>query len=92
VHNFSDVRQIEVNTAEPLVPGPNSLEVEIVAKLKKYESPGSDQIPAELIQAGGKIFLSAIHKLVNSVGNILIEFGVPMKLVRLIKMCLDESV
>jgi hypothetical protein len=30
---------------------------------------GSDQIPAELIQAGGKILLSAIHKLINSVWN-----------------------
>jgi hypothetical protein len=40
--------------AEPLVPSPSHLEVDIaVAKLKKYKSPGSDQIPAELIQAGG---------------------------------------
>jgi hypothetical protein len=47
VHNVSDVRQIEVHTAKPLVPGPSSLEVEIaIAKLKKYKSPGSDQIPA----------------------------------------------
>jgi hypothetical protein len=38
VHNVSDVRQIEVHTAEPLVPGPTRLEVEIViAKLKKYK-------------------------------------------------------
>jgi hypothetical protein len=37
--------------------------------LKKYKSPGSDQIPAELIQAGGKMLLSAIHKLINSVWN-----------------------
>jgi hypothetical protein len=52
VHNVSDVRQIEVHTAEPLVPGPSRLEVEIaVAKLKKYKSPGGDQIPAELIPA-----------------------------------------
>jgi hypothetical protein len=29
VHNVSDVRQIEVHTAEPLVPGPIRLEVEI---------------------------------------------------------------
>jgi hypothetical protein len=29
VHNVSDVRQIEVHTAEPLVPGPNHLEDEI---------------------------------------------------------------
>jgi hypothetical protein len=40
-----------------------------IAKLKKYKSPGSDQIPAELIQAGGKMLLSAIHKFVNSVWN-----------------------
>jgi hypothetical protein len=37
--------------------------------LKKYKSPDSDQIPAELIQAGGEILLSAIHKLINSVWN-----------------------
>jgi hypothetical protein len=40
-----------------------------IAKLRKHKSPGSDQIPAELIQAGGKILLSAIHKLINSVWN-----------------------
>jgi hypothetical protein len=51
--------------AEPLVPGPSRLEVEIpIAK-----SPGSDQILAELIQAGGEILLPAIHKLINSVWN-----------------------
>jgi hypothetical protein len=50
VHNVSDVRQIEVHTTEPLVPGPSRLEVEIaIAKLKKYRSPGSDQISTELI-------------------------------------------
>jgi hypothetical protein len=27
VHNVSDVRQIEIHTAEPLVPGPSRLEV-----------------------------------------------------------------
>jgi hypothetical protein len=70
VHNVSDVRQIEVHTAEPLVPGPSRLEVEIViAKLKRYKSPGSDQIPAEMIQAGGELLLSEIHKLINSVWN-----------------------
>jgi hypothetical protein len=39
--------------------------------LKKYKSPGSDQIPAELIRAGGggEILLSAIRKLINSVWN-----------------------
>jgi hypothetical protein len=70
VHNVSDVRQIEVHMAEPLVPSTSRLEVDIaIAKLKKYKSPGSDKIPAELIQAGGEILLSAIHKLIHSVSN-----------------------
>jgi hypothetical protein len=70
VRNVSDVRQIEVHTAEPLVPSPSRPEVEIaVVKLKKYESPASDQIPAELIQAEGEILLSEMHKLINSVWN-----------------------
>jgi hypothetical protein len=70
VHNISVVRQIGVHTAEPLVPGPSRLEVEIaIAKYKKYKSPGSDQIPVELIQSGGEILLSENHKLINSVWN-----------------------
>jgi hypothetical protein len=70
VHNVSDARQIEVHMAEPLVPGPSCLEVETaIAKLIKYKSPGSDEIPAEIIQAGGETLLSAIHKLINSIWN-----------------------
>jgi hypothetical protein len=43
VHNVSDVRQIEVHAAEPLVPGPSRHEVEIaIAKCRKYKLPGSD--------------------------------------------------
>jgi hypothetical protein len=64
-HNVSDVRQIEVHTAKPLVPGPSCLEVKIViAKLKHYKLPGSHQILAELIQTGVEILLSAIHRLI----------------------------
>jgi hypothetical protein len=63
VHNVSDVRQIEVYTVERLVTGPSPLEVGIsIAKLGKYKSPGSDQIPAGLVQVGGEILLPAIHK------------------------------
>jgi hypothetical protein len=70
VHNVSYVRQIEVHMAEPLVFGPSRLEVEIaIAMFKKYKSPGSDQIPAELIKARGEMLLSAIHKLINSIWN-----------------------
>jgi hypothetical protein len=32
-------------------------------------SPGSDESPAELIQAGGEILLSENHKLINSIWN-----------------------
>jgi hypothetical protein len=68
MQNVSDVRQIEVHTAEQLVPGSSRLKAEIaIGKLKKYKSPGSDEIPAELIQAGGELLLSAIHKLTNFV-------------------------
>jgi hypothetical protein len=70
VHNVGDVRQIEIHTAEPLVPDPYQLEDEIsIAKLKKYKSPGSDQIPVELYQAGGEILVSMIHKPITSMWN-----------------------
>jgi hypothetical protein len=70
VHNISDVRHVEVHMAKPLVPGPNHFEAEIgIEKLKKHKSPGTDKIPAELIQAGGQILLYTIHRLINSVWN-----------------------
>jgi hypothetical protein len=51
-------------------PQPSRLGVEIaIEKFKKYKSPGSDQILAEQIHAGGETLLSAIHKLVNSIWN-----------------------
>jgi bifunctional pyridoxal-dependent enzyme with beta-cystathionase and maltose regulon repressor activities len=40
-----------------------------IAKLKRYKSPGSDQIPAELIQAGVETLLSASHNPINSIWN-----------------------
>jgi hypothetical protein len=68
VYNVSDVRQIEVHTAEPLVPGPSRLEVEIAtSKLKKYKSRGSDEIATEVSRSGGEILLSVIHKLITSI-------------------------
>jgi hypothetical protein len=70
VYKASDVRQIEIHTAEPIVPDPRPFEVEVaIAKLKRYKSPGTDQIPAELFQAGGEILGSEIHKLISSIWN-----------------------
>jgi hypothetical protein len=38
VHTVSDVEQMEVHRAEPLVPGPSGFEAEIsIAELKKYK-------------------------------------------------------
>jgi hypothetical protein len=59
-------RYVEIRTVEPLVPDPSPFEVEtVIEKLKRFKSPGSNQIPAELIQAGGEILRSKIHKLIN---------------------------
>ena len=66
----NDVRQAEIHKAEPLVPEPSVCEVELaIEKLKSYKSPGIDQIPAELIKAGGRTLRSAIHKLIISIWN-----------------------
>jgi hypothetical protein len=63
VHGVHDVRQMDIHTAEPLVSEPSLVEVETATeKLKSYKSPGTDQIPAELIKAGGEILRIDIHK------------------------------
>jgi hypothetical protein len=63
VHRVSDVRQTEIRTAEPLVPESSPCQFEIaIAKLKRFKSLGSDEIPAELIQAGGEILRSKFRK------------------------------
>jgi len=38
-------------------------------KIKIHKSPGTDQIPAELIQAGGRTICYEIHKLIISSWN-----------------------
>jgi hypothetical protein len=70
VHGFHDVRQMDMHTAEPLVPEPSLVEVEIaIGKLKSYKSPGTDNIPAELIKAGGQKLYSEIHRLICCIWN-----------------------
>jgi hypothetical protein len=70
VHVVNDVRQTEIQTAEPLVPQPSDSEVEVaIEKLKRHKSPGIDQIPAELIKARGRTIRSDIHKLINYIWN-----------------------
>ena len=63
VDGVHDVRQTETHTAEPLVPKPSGLEYELaIEKLKSHKSPGTDQIPAKLIKAGGRTICFEIHK------------------------------
>jgi hypothetical protein len=61
---------MDIYTAEPLVPEPSLVEVEIViGKLKSYKSPGTDQIPAELIKEGGETLYSEIQRLICCIWN-----------------------
>jgi hypothetical protein len=70
VQGAGGIRQTEIQTKEPFVPEPSATEVEItIRKLKRYKAPGSDQIPAELIEAGGEILHSEIHKLILLIWN-----------------------
>jgi hypothetical protein len=41
----------------------------LLCKVEKYKSPGSDQIPAEMSQAGAETLWSEIHNLINSIRN-----------------------
>jgi len=70
VHEDIDIRQVEIHTVELIVPEPSAFDVELaIGKLKKHKSPGIDQIPAELIKAGGRTIFCAIHKLIISIWN-----------------------
>jgi hypothetical protein len=70
VHGVRDVRQMDIHTAEPLVPEPSLVEVEIaIGKVKSYKSPDTDQIPAQLFKARGETLYSEIHRLVCSTWN-----------------------
>ena len=68
IHGVNDVRWTEIHTAEPLVPEPSTLEVELaIEKLKSHKSPGVDPIPAELIKAGGRTIRYEIHEIIIAI-------------------------
>jgi hypothetical protein len=69
VHGVNDVRQTEINIAEPLVPEPSGCDFELaIEKPKSRKSPGIDQIPAEFIQGVERIAVRFI--------NLLFLFGI----------------
>jgi hypothetical protein len=70
VHVVHDVEQMDVHMSEPLVPERSLVKVEIaIGKLKSYKSPGTDQIPAELIKAGCETLYSEVHRLICCIWN-----------------------
>jgi hypothetical protein len=53
-----------------LMPQPRAFEIKLaIEELLRHRSPGTNQIPAELIKTMGKIISSEIHKLINSIWN-----------------------
>jgi hypothetical protein len=70
VHRVHGVRQMDKHTAEPLVPEPSLVKVEIaIGKLKTYKPLDTDKIQAELIKAGGETLRFQIHRLIRSIWN-----------------------
>jgi hypothetical protein len=67
VHGVIDVRQTYSRANSVLSP----VQVFEVAidKLKRHKSPGTDQIPAEFIKAGGRTIRYEFIKLINSIWN-----------------------
>jgi hypothetical protein len=63
----NDVRQTEIHTAEPVVPEHMPLMLRWL--LKSHKSPGTDQIPAHSIKAGGRMIWSGIHRLIIPIWN-----------------------
>jgi hypothetical protein len=66
VLGVKEVGQAEIHTAETQVPSASDVELAI-DNLKSHKSPGIDQIPEELIKAGGRTICLEIHKLITSI-------------------------
>jgi hypothetical protein len=68
VPGVNDVWQTEIHTAKPSVPKPSAYEFDMATeKLKRHKSPGTDQIPAEIIISRSRTIHSEIHKFINSI-------------------------
>jgi hypothetical protein len=65
VYGAHYVSQMDIHTAETLVPEPSIVQVEIaIGKLTNYTSPITDNIPPEMIKAGGETLYSEIHRVI----------------------------
>jgi hypothetical protein len=101
VNGVDDVRKMDIHTAEPLMPEPSLVEVEIsIGKLKSYKFLGIDQIPAELIKAGMKHYVLryadlfvvyGIRRNCHSSGKNLLLYQFIKWLLRLVLIIIEES-
>jgi hypothetical protein len=62
IHVFNCVRQTEIHTAEPLVPELIVSEFKMaIERTERQKAPSVEQVPADVIKAGGRTILSEIH-------------------------------
>jgi hypothetical protein len=70
VNRVKNTRQTKIHTGEPFVPELSASDVEMVTeKFHTYIKPGTDIIPAQIIQAGHRTMCSESHKLINPIWN-----------------------
>jgi hypothetical protein len=59
-----------MDTAELIVLEPSLVKIEItIRKFKRYKSPETEKIPAELTKAQGETLCSEIHRLICCIWN-----------------------
>jgi hypothetical protein len=102
VHGVHDVREMDIHTAEPLVPEePSLVKVEIATgKFKSYKFSGTDQILAELFKVGrvkhhvlrytNLFVLYGIRRNCHSSGRYLL-YQFIKRVIRLIVIIIPES-
>jgi len=70
VHRVNEGRQAELHTAEPLLPEISTCHFQLAIEIpKSHNSPGVDQIPAELLR-------QAVEQLALRPINLLVLFGI----------------
>jgi len=70
IRGVRDVRQKDVQTAEPLVAEPRPYEIYVaIEDLKIYKSLGNAQIAADLIRTRNRLISYKIHNITNSIWN-----------------------
>jgi hypothetical protein len=101
VHGIHDVRQMDIHTAEPLVPEPSLVEVEIaIGKLKSYKSQVLIIFRLNLSKQGLKYYITrytdlfvlyGIRRNCHSSGRNLLLYQFIRRVITLIVKIIEES-